>query len=320
MTTESNLFTTEGKLLEVRKRRRRFKLTTEDIILDSFIYISLIFLCVITIYPFLNTLAISLNDATDTVKGGIRIWPRVFTIRNYELIFTYNPLILRALYNSAARAIIGGALSVFACFCIAYVFSRKDFVMRRYFTPFLVFTMYFSGGLIPSFILMRNLGLINNFLVYILPLLVSAYNVMVMRSFIENLPDSLIEAAKIDGASEYTIIFRIVFPLSTPVIATILLFVSVMQWNSWFDTMIYCSSEPMLTTLQYELQKLLTTAQAMVASDSLDAMMTSDQTRVVTPLSLRTAMTIIAVTPILFIYPFLQRYFVKGLTIGGVKG
>lgn len=298
-------------------KRRRFKLTLEDVILDTFIYLSLIFLSVVTLYPFLNTVAISLNDATDTIRGGITLMPRQFTWNNYLMIFTTNPLIYRALFNSAARAILGGFLSVFACFCVAYVFSRREFVMRKYFTPFLVFTMYFSGGLIPSFILMRNLGLINNFLVYILPLMISAFNVMVMRSFIEGIPDSLIEAAKIDGASEYTIIFRVVFPLSTPAIATILLFVAVMQWNSWVDTMLFASSEPRLTTLQFELQKLLTSVQAMAASDALDA--TADG-RTITPLSLRTAMTVIAMTPILFIYPFLQRYFVKGLTIGGVKG
>ena len=182
--------------------------------------------------------------------------------------------------------------------------------------------MYFSGGLIPSFILVRNLGLINNFLVYLLPAMMSAYNVMVMRSFIENLPDGLIEAARIDGASEYRILFQIVFPLSLPVVATISLFVCVAQWNAWFDTMIYCSSEPKLTTLQFELQKLLTSAQSLTSSDAVDAMLNAGEAgRVpVTPTSIRTAMTIIAVVPILFIYPFLQKYFVKGLTIGGVKG
>ena len=304
----------------MKKNKRYLRYTGEDIAINIFVYISLIMLSVVTLYPFLNTLAISFNDAIDTVKGGIYVWPRMFTWRNYEIIFTTNPLLTRAILNSSVRAAVGGATSVFACLCVAYVFSRRDFVMRKFFTPFLVFTMYFSGGLIPSFILMRNLGLINNFLVYLLPVMMSAYNVMVMRSFIEGIPDSLLDAAKIDGAGEYTILFRIVFPLSTPVIATILLFVSVMQWNSWVDTMLYASSEPNLTTLQYELQKLLTSAQAMAASDSADATMTSGSSRAVTPQTLRAAMTIIAVVPILFIYPFLQKYFVKGLTIGGVKG
>ena len=306
----------------IRKLPGKKRATMEDIIIDLVVHISLVCLCVITIYPFLNTLAFSFNDAIDSVRGGIYIWPREFTLRNYEIILIGNPLIATAIVNSAARALAGGLLSVFACLCVSYVFSRREFFLRKIFTPFLVFTMYFSGGLIPSFILVRNLGLINNFLVYLLPAMMSAYNVMVMRSFIESLPDSLVEAARIDGASEYRILFQIVFPLSLPVVATIALFVVVGQWNAWFDTMIYCSSEPKLTTLQYELQKLLTSAQNLSSGDAVDAALSSGETSkaAITPTSIRTAMTIIAVMPILFIYPFLQKYFVKGLTIGGVKG
>lgn len=298
------------------------RITAEDVIIDVVVHISLLFLCVITIYPFLNTLAYSLNNAIDSVRGGIYLWPREFTLRNYERILVGNPLIMRAIFNSAARAVSGGLLSVFACLCVSYVFSRKEFFLRKIFIPFLVFTMYFSGGLIPSFILIRNLKLINNFLVYLLPAMMSAYNVMVMRSFIETLPDSLIEAARMDGASEYRILFQLVFPLSLPVVATVSLFVVVGQWNAWFDTMIYCSSEPKLTTLQFELQKLLTSAQNITSSDAVDAALNAGEAGKVpvTPTSIRTAMTVIAVVPILFIYPFLQKYFVKGLTIGGVKG
>ena len=306
----------------IRKLPGKKRATAEDVIIDVVVHISLICLCVITIYPFLNTLAFSFNDAIDSVRGGIYVWPREFTLRNYEIILIGNPLIATAIVNSAARALAGGLLSVFACLCVSYVFSRREFFLRKIFTPFLVFTMYFSGGLIPSFILVRNLGLINNFLVYLLPAMMSAYNVMVMRSFIESLPDSLVEAARIDGSSEYRILFQIVFPLSLPVVATIALFVVVGQWNAWFDTMIYCSSDPKLTTLQYELQKLLTSAQNLSSGDAVDAALSSGETSkaAVTPTSIRTAMTIIAVMPILFIYPFLQKYFVKGLTIGGVKG
>lgn len=297
------------------------RLTYEDLIIDTVNYIALFCLCIITLYPFINTLAYSFNNAIDSVNGGIYLWPRVFTLRNYEKILVENPAISTALFISASRAVAGGSLSVFATLCVSYVLSRRDFMFRRFFTPFLVFTMYFSGGLIPSFILIRNLGLINNFLVYILPGLVGAYNVMVMRSYIEGIPESLIEAAKIDGASEYRILFTIIWPLSLPVIATITLFVAVGQWNAWFDTMLYCGSNPKLTTLQYELQKLLTSASAYASSDS-DALMNSGEAvnNAVTTTSIRTAMTVIAVTPILFTYPFLQKYFIKGLTLGGVKG
>lgn len=296
--------------------------TMEDVILDAVIHVCLLFLCVVTIYPFLNTLAYSFNDATDSIRGGIYLLPREWTLRNFEKIFVGNPLISRAIFNSAARAALGGALSVFATLCVSYVLSRKEFFLRKAFTPFLVFTMYFSGGLIPSFILARNLGLINNFLVYLLPTMLSAYNVMVMRSYMESIPDSIVEAARIDGASEYRILFKIMFPLCMPVVATIALFVVVGQWNSWFDTMVYCSSESRLTTLQFELQKLLSSAQNIASADAADAAMNAgDGSRAaVTPTSIRTAMTVVAVLPILFVYPSLQKYFVKGLTIGGVKG
>lgn len=297
------------------------RLTAEDLIFDIINYTILVLLCVVTLYPFINTLAYSFNNAIDAINGGIYLWPREFSLRNYEKILVENPAISQALFISASRALLGCVVSVFATLCVSYVLSRRDFMFRKALTPFLVFTMYFSGGLIPSFILIRDLGLMNNFFVYILPTLVGAYNVMVMRSYIEGIPDSLIEAAKIDGASEYRILFTIIWPLSLPVVATITLFVAVGQWNAWFDTMLYCGGNQKLTTLQYELQKLLTSSLSYASTDS-DAAMNSGEAykTTVTPTSIRTAMTIIAVAPILFIYPFLQKYFVKGLTLGGVKG
>ena len=163
----------------------------------------------------------------------------------------------------------------------------------------------------------------NNFLVYILPGCISAFNVLVMRSFIQGLPYELIESAKIDGASEYRILFGIVFPLSMPVIATIGLFVSVSQWNQWFDTMLYCSGEKDLITLQYELKRILDTANSMTGdSVTADAMAStaSEGSGRVTTQTIRAAMTVISVVPIACVYPFLQKYFVKGLTLGAVKG
>jgi putative aldouronate transport system permease protein len=289
----------------------------ENIIFDTINYILLIMLCIITIYPFLNMLAISLNDAIDAIRGGIFIWPREFSLKNYQVILTENKNIYQATLVSAGRALIGAFTGVFSCLMVAYTLSRKNFVLRKFFTKFLVFTMYFSGGLIPGYLLIRSLGLVNNFWVYILPGMVGAYNVMIMRSFIEGIPDSLVEAAKIDGASEYRILFTIILPLSLPVVATVTLFIAVGQWNSWFDTMLYCSSKQELSTLQFELQKLLQSTRSMTAT-----MIDSGQIKesVVTPGSLRAAMTIIATAPILFSYPYLQKYFVKGLTLGGVKG
>ncbi|AEE97264.1 carbohydrate ABC transporter permease [Mahella australiensis] len=295
-----------------------------DAIFDIINYTLLILLCVVTIYPFLNVIAIAFNDATDAVRGGIYIWPREFSLRNFEVIFTENKNITQALKISALRAVIGSSTSVLSCLMVAYTLSRKDFIFRPLLTKFLVFTMYFNGGLIPTYLLIKSLGLVNNFWVYILPRLISAYNIMIMRSYIEGIPYSLVEAAKIDGASEYRILFTIIMPLSIPVLATITLFTAVGQWNSWFDTMLYASSKPELSTLQFELQKLLQAARTM-SSNAMDiALATTTSTesarQTVTPNSIRAAMTVIAVVPILFVYPFLQRYFVQGLTLGGVKG
>lgn len=297
------------------------RISFEDLFLDLFIYSCLLLLCVVTLYPFINTVAYSFNNAIDSINGGIYLLPREFTLRNYEKIFVGNNAIRQALFISVSRTVLGSVLSVFATLCTAYVLSRRDFAFRKTMTPFLVFTMYFSGGLIPIFILMRDLHLISTFLVYILPPLVGAYNVLIMRTYIQGIPDSLIEAAKMDGASEYRILFTIIFPLSLPVVATVTLFIAVNQWNAWFDTMLYCGSNPRLTTLQYELQKLLTSALSYASTDS-DAAMNSGEAyqAAVTPMSIRTAMTVISVTPILFVYPFLQKYFIKGLTLGGVKG
>lgn len=294
----------------------------ENIIFDTLNYTFLVFLCVVTIYPFINTLAISLNDAIDSIRGDIYLWPRKFTLLNYTKLFIENKNILTSMFISASRAIVGPALGVTSSMILAFTLSRRDFVLRKLFTKILVYTMYFSGGIIPVYMLMRSLGLINNYLVYILPSMIGAYNVMVMRSYIDGLSTSLIEAAKIDGASEYKILFTIIIPLSLPVLAVVTLFVSVSQWNAWFDTMLYTSGNKALTTLQYELQKVLMASRMLseAAGDSASALSSSlNLSGIVTPTSIRAAMTIIAVLPILCTYPLLQRYFISGLTLGGVK-
>lgn len=294
----------------------------ENIIFDVLNYTFLIFLCVVTIYPFINTLAISLNDAVDSMRGDIYLWPRKFTLLNYIKLFAENKNILRSTFISTSRAIVGPAVGVTSSMILSYTLSRKDFVLRKLFTKILVYTMYFSGGIIPIYMLMRSLGLINNYLVYILPSMIGAYNVMVIRSYIDGLSASLIEAAKIDGASEYKILFTIIIPLSLPVLAVVTLFVAVSQWNAWFDTMMYTSGNKALSTLQYELQKVLMASRMLSesAGDSASAIASSTSlSGIVTPTSIRAAMTIVAVLPILCTYPLLQRYFISGLTLGGVK-
>ena len=221
------------------------------------------------------------------------------------------------MFVSIARTVVGTVLGIISTAMVAFVISRKDFIARKFVTVLFVITMYVSGGLIPEYMLIRNLRLAENFWVYILPGLISVFNVIVLRSFIDGLPYELQEAAKIDGANDFMIFIKIILPLCVPVIATLSLFIAVGQWNSWFDTYLYCSSSKNLTTLQFELQKILMSAQ----SSGQDIYGTTEtlMRNKVSPESLRMAMTVIATVPILCVYPFVQRYFIQGLTLGSVK-
>ncbi|WP_100405257.1 carbohydrate ABC transporter permease [Bacillus solitudinis] len=277
----------------------------------------MVIVVIITLYPFLNVLAISLNESTDTVRGGIYVWPREWTLANYEVILKYENL-LTGFVNSVLRTIIGTVLGVFVCSMVAYTLSRQDFQAKKFVSTVIVLTMFFSGGLIPTYMLMRDLQLINTFAIYILPLLVSAWNIIIIRSFMDGLPFALQESAKMDGANDFIIYWKIIMPICQPVLATIALFVAVMQWNMWFDTYIYNSGNPALTTLQYELMKILQSTSTSTGAEAVRGQ-GADLINRVSPESVRMAITIVTVVPILIVYPFLQKYFVKGMTLGAVK-
>ena len=293
----------------------RHRMTLSDIML----YLVMILAGIITLFPFLNVAALSFNDAIDSVKGGIYLFPRKFTMNNYIEIFKSN-LLLMAFRNSVLRTVIGTVTGVICCAMVGYTVSRRDFMVRRLFSLMLAITMYVSGGLIPDYILIRNLGLFNNFLVYILPALVSVWNVFVIRSYIDGIPDALQESARIDGANDIVIFFKVILPLCLPVLATVALFTAVGQWNAWFDTYLFCNSNKSLTTLQYELQKILTYASVQFSpADDIRSIEQMQKKIVITPDSLKMAMTMVTITPILFVYPFVQRYFITGMTLGAVK-
>ena len=296
--------------MEIRRRKR----STKDIIFDTIIAIFLIVFVIVTLYPIINTLAVSFNDGIDSVRGGIHLWPRIFTLQNYKTVFA-NQNLGQAAFISVARTVIGTVLSVFLTAMLAYVLSRKEFIYKKQLSFIYVLTIYVSGGMIPTYILMKELHLLNNFWVYIIPGLISAFNMIVIRTFINGIQYSLIESAKIDGAGDFRIFIQIILPLCKPVLATVALFVAVGQWNSWFDAMLYCSADNSLTTLQYELMKLLSSTTTQGAS----AEVMKNAGSIVTPTSIRAAITIVTAVPIVCLYPFLQRYFVSGLTIGGVK-
>ncbi|MEZ0536477.1 carbohydrate ABC transporter permease [Caldicellulosiruptoraceae bacterium PP1] len=296
------------------------KKSLEDIIFDTVIYVSLIFVMLITLYPFLNLLAISFNDAVDSIRGGVYIFPRKFTTYNYRVILTDHNIYMAA-FISILRTVIGTFLGLLTTLLIAYPLSHKDLLFRKQISAFFVFTMYFSGGLIPSYFLIKSLNLINSFWVYIIPNLFSAFNVIVLRSYIETLPTSIYESAKIDGAGDYRILFKIILPLTLPALATIALFIGVWQWNSWFDTFLYTSQRQEISTLQYELQKVLQAASKQMSQNADFSMgQSGGASNTITPNSIRATMAIVATVPILIVYPFLQRYFITGLTLGGVKG
>ncbi len=282
--------------------------------------IFLLLLAFITLYPFWNTIAVSFNDASDTLRGGISFWPRKFTLFNYEVIFQTGA-IPHAFFISVARTVINVITSVFFTGMIAFALSRREFVLRKPFTFILILSMYVNAGLIPTYFLIRNLGMVNSFWVYIIPGIVNAFNFVVMRTYMRSIPESIIESARIDGCGDFYIFIRIIIPLCLPVLATIALFVGVGAWNSWFDTMIYNSGEVKLHTLQYKLMEYLQSSQAQgrSAGDAGAMAMGGSSASMVTPLSIRASITVIASVPILIIYPFMQRYFVTGLNVGGVK-
>lgn len=280
--------------------------------------IIMIALAVVTLYPFLNTLAVSFNAGLDTIRGGIYIWPRIWTLQNYKAVFITGT-VFNAFYISVARTIIATVLSLFLTTMLAYTVSRKEYAFRKAITIIIVMTMYFNAGLIPYYFLIKDLHMLNTFMVYIVPGLVSAFNMIVIRTYIGTLSESLIESAKVDGAGDFRIFMQVILPLCQPVLATVALFVAVGQWNSWFDTFLFTSSKQELSTLQYELMKLLSSS---MNSNSNPALQNGDANAakaMVTPLSIRAAITIVASVPILVVYPFLQKYFVVGMQLGSVK-
>lgn len=296
-------------------------LSAENVIFTTLNSTFLILLSVAMIYPMLNTLAISFNEGMDTVRGGIYLWPRIFSLQNYRVVF-HMDTIYGAFMISVLKTIVIVITNLFFTSMLAYALSRREFVFRKSITVLFVMTMYFNAGLIPNYMLIRDLHMINTFTVYWLPNIISAFNLIVIRTYIRSIPESFIESAKIDGAREFRIFLQIILPLCVPTLATIALFVAVGSWNSWFDTFLYNSAKQSLSTLQYELQKLL--ASAMNAGNTSAgvgaAAAQSGAGNVTTPQSIRAAITIVVAVPILLVYPFLQRYFVNGLALGGVKG
>lgn len=294
----------------------RKKKNAADIIFVTCNTLFMLAFVIVTLYPVLNTLALSFNDGIDAVRGGIHLIPRKFTLQNYRTVFSKQNMVTGAVVT-VLRTILGTGISLASNALLAFIVSRKNFLFRSQLSLFWVITMYVNGGMIPVFLLYKNLHLTGTFWVYVVPGAVSAFNMLVLRTYMQGLPDSLEESAQLDGAGYFTIFMKIISPLCKPVYATVALFVAVYQWNSWFDAMLYNRMKSKYTTLQYELMKLLNSV--MQQSGSADGAKNVASASAVTPITVRAAATIITMLPIVCLYPFLQRYFVAGLTIGGVK-
>ncbi len=285
-----------------------------DKIFFAFTVIFLAVFVIITLYPVVNTVALSFNDGIDAVRGGIYLWPRKFSMKNYKTVLDMQNIWVGAKIT-VLRTVIATLTSLFANAILAFIVSRKRFLFKSQLSLFWVITMYVNAGMIPIFLLYKNLGLTGTFHVYWIPGMISAFNMLVMRTYMEGIPDSLEESAQLDGAGYWTVFKDIVSPLCKPVYATVALFIAVWQWNSWFDAMLYNRMKTEYTTLQYELMKLLSS----VMQQSGSAENAKNGAATITPITIRAAATVATMLPIIMLYPFLQRYFVTGLTIGSVK-
>lgn len=290
-----------------------------ETVLDIIIYIILIIILIMTLYPFIYAFAIAFNDGIDASKGGIYLFPRKFTLDNFKAVFA-NEEIFRAFLISASRTVIGTIATLVFTGLFAYSMSHDELMFRNHYMRIMLFSMYFSGGLIPYFILLRTLKLYNNYLVYIIPYLLNSFYAIIMMSFFRSIPPALKESAKIDGANDLVIFFKIIVPVSTPVLATVALFSGVMHWNSWFDSVFFVSDKK-LKTLAFHLYDLVNKANiTAMGSAKIDSRASAYALQTYTAETIRMATMIVVIVPIILIYPFLQKYFVKGIMIGSIKG
>lgn len=281
---------------------------------NTLFFLVLILAC---LYPFWYVLIQSLSGSV--IAGKAVLVPYRFTLYNYSQVFRL-PGVFSALGVSVARTVAGTAITVLCCMLLGYLFSKEEMPCRKLLYRMLTVTMYVSGGLIPTYLTFKAYGLVNSFFVYIIPSMVSAYYVILIKTYVEQLPESVEESAKLDGAGTLAIFFRIILPMSLPILATIAVYASVAQWNAWFDNHIYNFATEGLTTMQYMLYRYLNEARRlaeMLEQGNMEGMESAAQ---LTPQGVRMTVTMVTILPVLMIYPFLQRFFIKGIMIGAVKG
>jgi len=270
----------------------------------------------ITLYPFWYVFAVSFNEGKDAARGGIYFWPRMFTLENYEAVFR-NKDLTTAFTISILRTIAGTVVNVLFTGMVAYAMSKTHLIGRRIYMLLGTITLFFGGGLIPYFLLIRDLGLKNNFLVYILPAMFNFYNMIIMMTFFKELPGELCESAELDGAGDLRIFLSIILPLSKPILATMALFAGVYHWNDFFMAVLFIDRRELLP-IQTVLFKIVAEGEAQRMLSRLPSAVAIRRT--LTSEAIKLATMVVTTVPVICVYPFLQKYFVKGMLIGSVKG
>ena len=297
--------------------KRKIKRNAEDWIMDSVIFVVMILVLVVTIYPFWNVIIQAFNAAGDTARGGLWLFPRQFTLQNFKELLSDSGW-GNAIFVSVARTVVGTVLGVSVTGIVAFAMSQTDLLFRNMYYRIFMFTMYFGGGIIPFYILLKTIHMNNTIWVYVIPGCLSVYNMLIMINFYQSIPKSLYESAQLDGATYMQIFVKITVPLSKACVATIALYNAVGQWNAWMDTAYYTSSENLKTMSMKMMEIINLSAITVEKGDTMTAGAVASALQA-TPRSLQCASMVLAVTPILCVYPFLQKYFVKGVMIGSVK-
>lgn len=281
---------------------------------DIFLIVFFLLLSFIMIFPIWYVIICSFNEGSDYIAGGIYLLPRKFTLYNYYVVFS-NEKLWHAYFITISRTVLGTAIALGFTSIVAYAMSRKELPFKKTIYGINIFTMFFSGGLIPFFLIIKMLGFYDTYWLYLIPCMYSVYNMIILSNYFRSLPEELREAAMLDGAGEWRILCTIVLPLSKPVLATVGLWVAIGHWNSYFDAMVYTRSEN-LETLQYFLMKLINSNNIDLGGVTLPEKVLESMT----PEVITFASIVVSILPIMFVFPFLSKYFEKGIMIGSVKG
>lgn len=295
------------------KKHHAIRTSTGEKIFDV---INIVFLGLISftfIYPFWYLFAISIADANKEALTQVMFLPKYFSLDSYANVLSSEYVWLGFMW-SIIRTVLGTAISLLLGYNLAYCLSKRYLPNRNFWTMLLVITMFINGGMVPNYLLIKDLKLMNTIWALVLPGCISAYNITIMRNFLMSLPDSLEESARIDGANDITILYKIIFPLSLPILATVGLWDAVGHWNAWFDSMIYIT-DPAKQVLQVTLRRIV-----LEGSNSLVTLYGEETSTKMTPETIKAAVTMVTALPILMVYPFIQKYFVKGVMVGSLKG